>query len=158
MIKEFIKKKWVKNAGIALLCILCVYSLIYIDVVLRARSAYIEGEKYWQWHANPGQKEGALLAEFNKEKSVIDKKLEKGKITKEEYGRQLDILKFNHEEKLKESSIKYAYVWYQTAVELFSPPESRWVRLSREKMPKAKELWKKELTEKGIPFEDYMLE
>ena len=59
---------------------------------------------------------------------------------------------------MKESSLKYAYVWFQTAVELFSPPESRWVALSREKMVLAKELWKKELDAKKIPYQDYMLE
>ncbi len=59
---------------------------------------------------------------------------------------------------MKESSLKYAYVWFQTAVELFSPPESRWVVLSRQKMAVAKELWKKELAAKKIPYQDYMLE
>ena len=46
----------------------------------------------------------------------------------------------------------------QTAVELFSPPNSKWVKLSSEKMPLAKEKWKQELIRKKIPFEDYMLE
>jgi len=70
----------------------------------------------------------------------------------------MDIARFSLERKLKESSIKYAYVWYQTAVELFSPPDSKWVKLSRGKMPAARELWKAELRTKNIPFEDYMLD
>jgi hypothetical protein len=71
---------------------------------------------------------------------------------------KMELLDFSKGRKLRESSVKYAYIWYQTVVELFSPPESKWVRLARQKMPEAKELWKKELTAKKIPFEEYMLE
>lgn len=53
---------------------------------------------------------------------------------------------------------KMAYVWYQTAVEQFSPPESKWVKMSRDRMPSALEKWKEDLRKKKIPFEDYMLE
>ena len=31
------------------------------------------------------------------------------------------LLQFDNEQQVKESTIKYAYVWYQTAVDLFSP-------------------------------------
>ena len=53
---------------------------------------------------------------------------------------------------------KMAYVWYQTAVEQFSPPNSKWVRMSKDKMPVALEKWKEDLRRKKIPFEDYMLQ
>lgn len=56
------------------------------------------------------------------------------------------------------ASPKDAYAWYQTAAELFTPPESKWSRLARQKMPQAKERWKAELRSKGIPFEDYMID
>ena len=59
---------------------------------------------------------------------------------------------------MKESSLKYAYQWYKDTYELFSPPESKWVKFAREKAPQALELWKQELREKKIPFEDYMFE
>ncbi|MBN1383716.1 MAG: hypothetical protein JW983_02380 [Elusimicrobia bacterium] len=53
---------------------------------------------------------------------------------------------------------KMAYVWYQTAVEQFSPPNSKWVKMSKQKLPDALEKWKADLKKKNIPFEDYMLE
>jgi hypothetical protein len=37
---------------------------------------------------------------------------------------------------------------------LFSPPESRWVRMAREKAPIALNLWKQELHAQNIPYED----
>jgi hypothetical protein len=156
--KELFQKKWVKAGLTVIGCIIAVYALIYVDVILRARSAYLEGDKYWSWYDNPQAKKDALEKEFNKQKDTLDKKLAKRKVSKEDYDRELEIDKFNYDQQLSESSIKYAYIWYQTVVELFSPPESKWVKLAREKMPKAKELWKKELIEKKIPFEDYMLE
>jgi hypothetical protein len=69
--KELFQKKWVKTAGIVIGCIIAVYAMIYIDVVMRARSAYLEGEKYWAWNENPALKEQALKAEFDKEKTGL---------------------------------------------------------------------------------------
>jgi len=151
-------RKWVKIAAAAAGCVFAVYALVYVDVVLRARSAYLEGEKYRSWYEDPKLKEAAVSGWYAGEKSRLDNRLEKNKLSRDEYDRQVEILEFTKGQKLKESSIKYAYIWYQTAVELFSPPESKWVKLSREKMPKAKELWKQELKAKNIPFEDYMLD
>ena len=56
------------------------------------------------------------------------------------------------------STGQLAYAWYETAAELFSPPESRWSRLAREKMPLAKERWKAELAAKHIPPEDSLFD
>ncbi len=81
---------------------LAIYAIVCVDVVLRARQAYLEGEKA--------------------------------------------------------SSPKEAYAWYESAATLFVPPESKWSRLAREKMPLAKEKWKAELHAKHIPFTEAMLE
>ncbi|HAM38207.1 MAG TPA: hypothetical protein DCP53_02240 [Elusimicrobia bacterium] len=65
---------------------------------------------------------------------------------------------FEAEKATEKNDWKMAYVWYQTAVEQFSPPNSKWVKMSKEKMPLALEKWKEDLRKKKIPFEDYMLE
>lgn len=155
---KILPKKWQRVAVSVVATIIAVYAIIYVDVVLRARSAYLEGEKYWRWNENPSLKEAYFKEKLEKEKAELKKKLDSGKISEKEYNIQLEIIEFNNKRQLEESSIKYAYVWYQTAVELFSPPESKWVKLSREKMPKAKQLWREELIKKKIPFEEYMLE
>jgi hypothetical protein len=79
-----------------------VYGMVCADVVLRARHAYLEGEKA--------------------------------------------------------ASPRDAYAWYEAAATLFTPPESTWSRLARQKMPLAKEKWKAELTARHVPFDDSMLE
>lgn len=152
------QKRWVQNLFWILGVIVALYAMVYIDVVLRAKEAYLEGEKYSRWHENPQEKKTALDLKFEKSKKELEKKLAKTKIDQDEYDRQLEILQFDRNRNLEESSIKYAYVWYKTAYELFSPPESKWVKLSRQKAPLAKEQWKEELRAKKIPFEEYMLD
>lgn len=151
-------KNWVQNLILVFVGALGVYGLIYFDVVSRAREAYQEGEKYMAWHQNPIEKEKYFNAFFENEKAKLEKKKAKKEITEDEFVRDLDVLKFDQEFNLNESSLKYAYQWYKDTYELFSPPESKWVQLARTKAPQALELWKKELDGKGIPYEDYMFE
>jgi hypothetical protein len=151
--KPWIKKTLAVAAGIAL-----IYALVYVDVMLRARSAFNEGEKYWLWNEQPQLKEAALGKQKEAALKELDAQAARGKITKEDLEKQREIVESDYTRKSQESSIKYAYFWYQTVVELFTPPESSWSRKARQKMPLAKELWKKELIAKHIPFEDYMLE
>ena len=156
--KELLQKKWFRVTLKVVACVAAVYAMVCVDVVLRARSAYLEGEKYWSWNLDPALKEQSLKAEFDKSKAGIDSKKASGKLSAEEYDRKLNTIQFEYDRHREDSSIKYAYIWYQTAIELFTPPESKWVKLSREKMPKAKELWRQELKAKHIQFEEYMLD
>jgi hypothetical protein len=134
------------------------YAMVYVDVVWRAKEAYLEGEKYWNWTEHPEQRVDYLKNQFAADKNTLEEKRAKSALSKDDFERELQLLEFDHQQQLKESTIKYAYVWYQTAVDLFSPPNSKWVQLAREKMPLAKERWKAELREKKIPFEDYMID
>lgn len=135
-----------------------VYAMIYADVVLRARAAYLEGERHMLWHERPAERRAHLEAELKKAKARLRREREDGILTEAEHRQKVELAEFRHQEALAESPLKYAYHWHKTAVDLFSPPQSRWVRLSRERMALAKELWKSELAAKKIPYEEYMLE
>ena len=150
--------RWTRNGLLALSTVATVYGMIYADVVLRARSAYLEGERYWRWSEHPEERQKYLDDQLVGEQWEVLNRLKKGKLSKEEYDREVMLLQFGHDQALQESTLKYAYTWYQTAVELFSPPDSQWVRLSRQKMPIAKERWIEELKAKHIPFESYMID
>ena len=150
--------RWRRPLAAALGGLVFVYAVAYADLVLRARSAYQEGEKYMAWHERPELKKAALDAELAVREAQIREEAASGKWGREELEQRLSLARFQRDERMKESSLKYAYVWYKTATELFTPPESRWVKLCREKAPVAKELWKKELDAQKIPYEDYMLE
>jgi hypothetical protein len=151
-------KRWQRISLLTLVVIAAFYGMVYADVVLRARAAWMEGEKYWRWSEHPDERQAYLQHQLNDEETELLKKQASGALTPDGYARDKELLEFRYEQMRKESAMKYAYVWYQTAADLFSPPESKWVRLSREKMPLAKERWKAELKAQKIPFEDYMLD
>lgn len=151
-------KKWQQTLLWIAGTVAIMYGMVYVDVVLRAKEAYQEGEKYWNWADHPDQRAQFLNDQLAADKAKLDQQLTTGKLSKDDYDRQQELLQFDHEQQLKESSIKYAYVWYQTTVDLFSPPESKWVQLARQKMPLAKERWKAELRARNIPFDDDMID
>jgi hypothetical protein len=135
-----------------------IYACVYIDLTLRARSAFLEGEKYMGWHENPSEKQAFYSALFEERQQALQAERSAGSIGAAELTQRLELEAFRRDEAVAESSLKYAYHWYKSAVELFTPPESRWAKLAREKMPQVKALWKQELDSRKIPYEEYMLE
>lgn len=136
--------------------VLAVYGLALGDVALRGRSAYLEGEKWLGWSRDPALKKAhfdALLAAREKE---LEK--ERATLTPEAYQKKLALARFERDQSVAESSLKYAYVWYRTSVELFTPPETRWTRAARERMAQTRELWRQELAARGIKAADHMLQ
>jgi hypothetical protein len=135
-----------------------VYGMVRVDLVLRARSAYLEGEKWSEWSRKPELKKAHFDAELATREAELSRELAKGKLDQAAYEKKAGLARFERDQAVAESSLKYAYVWYQTAAELFSPPENRWSALSRAKMTETRALWKKELDAQKIPYQDYMLE
>jgi hypothetical protein len=135
-----------------------VYAAACADVVLRARSAYNEGEKWLSWDAHPELKKAHFDGELAEAQAKLEKDRDAGGVTPADFDKKLGLARFERDQQVAESSLKYAYVWFQTAAELFTPPESRWTAMSREKMKTTRALWKKELDAKKIPYQDYMLE
>jgi len=151
-------KKYYKLIIIIVCCVTLFYIFIYLDIFLRARSAYFEAEKYMDWYHNPQKKIEYIQKQTEKEKQKLDQLLSKGKISKEEYKIKLELLEFNKQRQLEESSLKYAYIWYKTVIDLFTPPQTKWTKLAKQKIAQVKQMWKTELEQKGYKIEDYMIE
>lgn len=135
-----------------------VYGLIYWDVCSRAKESYLEGERYMEWAREPAKKKDFFEKKFQTEKNNLDRLLAQKKVSDDIYRQKLEALQFDREYLIGESSLKYAYQWYKDTHELFSPPESKWVKMARVKAPEALDLWKQELRDQKIPFEDTMFE
>lgn len=148
------KSLWIKIILVGVLGAAGVYGLVYRDVVSRAKESYQEGEKYMEWNTRPELKKEFFDKKFQAEKLAADASLAKKKITDAEYKEKLETLAFDRDYNVSESSLKYAYQYYKDTAELFSPPESDWVKKARLKTPQTLELWKQELREQKIPFED----
>lgn len=131
---------------------------VYTDLWLRARTAALTGDRYMAWVKDPAAKKAWFDAELAKERAALDAELAAARMGAPEHAQRVALAEFRRDEAVAESSLKLAYHWYKTAVELFSPPETKYVRLARERMAEAKRLWKAELDAAKIPYEDYMLE
>ena len=152
------KRRWFQNLAVFAVGVVGVYALIYRDVVARARESFQQAETYMGWHRDPLSKEKHFQEKFTTDRADLERQLGKKKISDKEFRRRLDALEFARDFALSESSLKYAYQWYKDTYELFSPPESKWVREARKKAPEVLELWKAELRAQKIPFEDTMFE
>ncbi|HRY28613.1 MAG TPA: hypothetical protein P5079_01100 [Elusimicrobiota bacterium] len=156
--KEWLQKRWVQNTLLVAGTAAVAYLMVFIDVQARAREAYRQGETSLRWAQNPDEKKQFYEEKFLREKKKLDRRREKAEISQEDYDQDLEVLKFDRDQVVGESSLKYAYQWFKDTYELFSPPESKWVRRARLMAPAAKERWREELRAKNIPFEEYMLD
>ena len=96
-------------SGIILVALVIMFLLARFDVIRRAEHEFKEGEKFYTFYKNPDIK-----------KQYYNDKLINKKITEAEY-----------EMSMEDNALKNAYVEYQTVIDLFTPPESKWVKLSR---------------------------
>lgn len=110
-----------------------------VDVTLRARSAYLEGEKYLKWHSNPAAKKKELDLWAEKAKSKIIAVDAKEKELLEES------LQMQYKIKMEDNDAKNAYFWFKTVIECFQPPRSAYVRRAEKKITEAEKLWKESM-------------
>jgi hypothetical protein len=128
------------------------------DLWLRARSAYREGEKYLEWDRHPEMKKAHFDARLDDKVKALTAERDGGRLPADQYEKKVYLARFERDQAVSESSLKYAYVWFQSAAELFAPPENRWTRAARGKLASTREAWKRELDVRKIPYQDYMLE
>lgn len=133
-----------------------VYAMALGDVALRGRAAYLEGEKWLEWSRRPELKQ----AHFDAVLAARERELEKhrAELTPEAYEKKRLLARFERDQAVAESSLKYAFVWHRTAVELFTPPETRWTRASRERLPEVREAWRREMAARGIKVADHVFQ
>jgi len=86
--------------------------MIAFDITKRAEHEFKEGEKFYTFYKAPDIK-----------KQYYNDQLINKKITEAEY-----------EMYMEDNALKNAYVEYQTVIDLFTPPESKWVKLSRARL------------------------
>ena len=133
-------------------------SAAYLDLALRARSAYLEGEKFMAWVRDPALKNNFFEKAYSAGLKVLEDERAGGRLSGPDFEDKKNLLLAEKNFKTGESSAKYAYIWYKTAGTDFSPPVTRWTRLARQKAPEALALWKAELKAAKIDFKDYQLE
>lgn len=106
------KKEILTNVIIVVCTIIIAFLMVRFELVKRAKREYNEGERYLSFYKSPDLK-----------KQYYDEKLKKKEISETEY-----------EMLMEDNALKNAYVQYNTVVDLFTPPESKWVKLSRQRL------------------------
>src|SRR4051812_15948617 len=106
-------KPWQKRLLWAASLTAAVYGMVYADVVMRAKSAYQEGEKYWRWAEHPEERQQFLAQKLEADKAALEARRSQGTVSAEDYRRQEELLHFGYEQSLKESNMKYAYFLYE---------------------------------------------
>lgn len=135
-----------------------VFAATALDVVLRARSSYLEGEKWLAWSEHPELKAARLDAELAARRGELAAERAAGRLSEDAFMKQLALARFARDRAVGESALKYAYVWFESAAELFTPPESRWSALARARLGPTRELWRQELRSRGLPSDDGRIE
>jgi hypothetical protein len=120
-----------------------------VDLALRARSAWLEGEKYSAWAADPARKARDIEEIFSPRFKALDKELAAGRLSGPDFKDRKNLLRTEKNFRAGESAAKYAYIWYKTAARDFTPPATRWSALAGEKTPAALALWEKETGLRG---------
>lgn len=106
------KKEILANVIIVVCTLIIAFLMVRFELVKRAKREYNEGERYLSFYKSPDLK-----------KQYYDEKLKKKEISETEY-----------EMLMEDNALKNAYVQYNTVVDLFTPPESKWVKLSRQRL------------------------
>ena len=152
------KSRRTQLVAIFLIGAVCAAALMVGDILIRARHAFLQGERYMAWATDPAGKAKFFDDKYQRDKAALDAKRKKENLTEADYQQRLESLGSERDFAIQESSLKYAYQWYKDTYQLFSPPESRWSREARRKAPEALELWKQELRNRGVSFDDATLE
>jgi hypothetical protein len=149
---------WRRALAAAAALVVFVYAASAADTVLRARSALREGEKWLEWSDHPDLKQAHFQAEFDARRAELDADRAAGRLGADAYDKQLLLARFERDRAVSDSSLKYAYLWFESAATLFAPPESRWSARARVLMTETRERWRRERLAQGLPAEDYRLQ
>lgn len=130
-------------------------ALVYADVARRAYVACREGERYLLWHRRPELRREHWDAWLKAREASFDAAVARGEMGAIERSWRGRTAKAERDERVSESSLKYAVRWFETAVDLFSTPPSPWAARARAKLGPAREEWRRELAASGLALEDF---
>jgi len=148
---------WRRALAAAAALALFVQAAVALDVVLRARAACHEGEKWLAWSDHPELKRARLDAEFEARRAELEAEGASGRLGADAFRKQLALASFDRDRALEESSAERAAVWFRSAADLFASPESRWRARARVLLASARERVRRERLARGLPAEDFRL-
>ena len=128
------------------------------DTALRARAACLQGERWLDFAAHPEKRRAILDARLKARLEELERAHVEGRLSADELARESGLARFARDRDAAADAPERAYIWFESAADLFAPPQTRWSERGRAGMAQARELWRRERLARGLPAEDYRLQ
>lgn len=128
------------------------------DTALRARAACLQGERWLDFAAHPEKRRSILDARLKTRLDELEKERADGRLDGDAFARASGLARFQRDRDAAADAPERAYVWFESAADLFAPPQTRWSARGRAGMAQARELWRRQRLARGLPAEDYRLQ
>lgn len=144
-----------KSSGHRLLWVLAgaggVYFLLSLDAAARSRECLRRADECAVWALDPAARDRALDVRLRMGLNRLENPAGSENARSESRAAAVDLLRARRAGESARSPAGQAYRWYRDAYRQFSPPESDGSRKARLLAAAFKRLWKKEMTERGLP-------
>lgn len=143
-----------RSIAVFLLCAAAVASIASIDRYSRVRSAYRRAERLERLARRPADRDRVLEAAFLSAVDALDRR----RPSPAQREAEVEILRKRWEQNRIRSAWAEAYHAWRDVYGLYAPPEGRWTRRARFLAPAARQRWREDWTERGLPFQEGLLD
>jgi hypothetical protein len=149
--------RWGRALAAAAALAAFVQGAVALDVILRARAACREGEKWLAWSASPELARAHFDAELESRRAELESLRSSGRLDEDAFRKQLALARFERDRAAAQSPLERAAVWFESAADLFARPESRWSARARVLLAETRARLRDERLARGLPAEDFRL-
>lgn len=144
--------------GPFLLSLLGLYAVLALETLARARRLCHRADTAWAEALDPARRREALERAFAREADRWAAGRARAPGSRDILRLETDILQARHEIRSAGSPAKLAFYNYRSVYRHAAPPESPWSRRARLRAPAARELWRRDLAQRRLPVEPWMLD
>lgn len=142
----------------AVLAVLGLYAALTLETLARARHLCRRADAAWAEAADPRRRRAALEKAFADDADRLAARHRRVPPPRDVRRLETDILQARHEIRSADFPSKRAFYDYRSVYRHAAPPESPWSRRARLRAPAAREMWRRELAQRRLPVEPWMLD
>lgn len=136
------------------LTLVAAFSIVLLDRFSRVRSLYRRADALELLARRPADRDRALEAAFLAGVDALDRR----RPAPPQREAEVEVLRKRWEQERLRSAWADAYHAWRDVYDFYTPPEGRWTRRARLLAPAARQRWREEWTERGLPFQESLLD
>lgn len=140
------------------LAVLGLYAALTVETLARARRLSQRADAAWREATDPAQRRDALEKAFAADARRLVAGHQRAAPPRDVRRLDTDVLHARHDVRSLDFPSKRAFYGYRSVYRHAAPPESPWSRRARLRAPAARELWRRELAQRRLPVEPWMLD